>query len=136
MKAVLVALAVLVLAGCTPEPNAVSERPSLPSCSPDEAIFLPPGQGVGAVDDPDAALLAIRCLESAWKLGEARELDFTLMGVEGQGYRAIVQVFDDSTVDYLREWDEGWEIYVGCSGIAFPQPGVPDPINCESITLP
>lgn len=74
MKAVSMALAVLVLGSCTAVPDAVSERPSLPSCAPDEEIFLPPGQGPGRGDDAEAALLAIDCLKSAWESGQEAEL--------------------------------------------------------------
>lgn len=134
MKAVLMALAVLVLGGCTDVSEAVLVRPSLESCAPEEEIFLLPGQGLG--DNAEAALLAIDCLESAWDSGDAVELDFTLLGTEGQEYRAIIQVLGDSTVDYFRETDEGWATYVGCWNISFPEPGIPDPIKCESTTMP
>jgi hypothetical protein len=133
MRATLLVLAIWLAGGCTAVPDAVTERPDLPSCAPDEAIFLPPGQGVGDVDDPEAALRAIDCINSAWEAGEAMELEFTLMGVEGQEYRAIIQVFADSSVDYFTKTDEGWAAYLGCWSIAFPDPGVPDPIKCEEI---
>jgi hypothetical protein len=136
MKAVSMALAVLVLGACTAVPDAVSERPSLPSCAPDEEIFFPPGQGPGPGDDAEAALRAIDCLTSAWESGQEAELEFTLMGTEGQEYRAIIQVLGVSSVDYFRESDGGWEFYAGCSNISFPEPGIPEPIKCESTTLP
>ncbi len=63
--------------------------------------------------------------------GEPAELEFVLMGVEGEEYQAIVQVFDDDTVDYFRENDWGWELHVGCRGISFPEPGIPEVNACE-----
>ncbi len=130
------AVAALVVGSCTPVPDTVSERPDLPSCSPNEKIFLPPGQGPGPDDDAGAASLAIECLTSAWKSGDAAELNFTLMGAEGQQYRAIIQVLDDSTVNYFHELDRGWATYEGCWNISFPEPGIPDPIKCAAITPP
>lgn len=134
MKAVSAAFAILVLGGCTAIPKAVSERPSVPLCAPNEEIFLPPGQSPDG--DAEAAVLAMDCVTSASKSGEAAELDFTLMGTEGEENRAIIQVREDSLVDYFRQSDSGWEIYLGCSEISFPDPGIPEPIKCDSITLP
>ena len=124
----------LVGAGCTGLPDSVTDRPNLPACAQEEDIFLPPGQGPG--DDAEAALMAIDCVTSASEAGKLAELDFTLMGTEGERYRAIVQVLGTSNIDYFREFDSGWGIYEDCRDIAFPEPGIPEPIECESITLP
>lgn len=129
------ALAIFLFgAGCTGLPDSVADRPTLPVCAQDENIFLPPGQGPG--DDAEAAQMAIDCVMSASEAGKLVELDFTLMGTEGERYHAIVQVLGKSKIDYFRESDFGWEIYENCWGISFPEPGIPEPIKCEAITFP
>lgn len=125
---------VFLVAGCAGLPESVADRPSVPVCAEDEEIFLPPGQGPG--DDAEAAQTAIDCIMSAAEAGDPAELDFTLMGAEGQRYRAIIQVLGTSNIDYFRESDFGWEIYEDCQEISFPEPGIPEPIECEATTLP
>lgn len=125
-----------LLVGCAGLPDSVADRPTVPICAEDENIFLPPGQGPGPGDDAEAARKAIDCVLSAAEAGKLAELDFTLMGAEGERYRAIIQVLGTSNIDFFRESDFGWEIYEGCREISFPEPGIPEPIECELITLP
>lgn len=128
----LVAVAVL-FAACGGVPAEVADRPIVPACDINGVVYLPPGQGPG--DDIANGTAAVRCLDSAWTTGEPAELEFILMGTEGEQYQAIVQVMGGSIVNYYRENDWGWEIHLGCSEFSLVEPGIPEVAGCASQKL-
>jgi hypothetical protein len=126
-------LIALIVAGCSTAPEAVESRPELPRCGPNEDVYLPISQGPDEFESQSSD--ALECFLSSLEVGEQAEMEFILLGAEGEEYRAILQAFEDETVDYFRENDWGWEIYEGCSGFSLPEPGIPDVSSCDSTDI-
>lgn len=116
-------LAGALLVGCSPSmPQQVAERVDLPDCGTGE-VYAPPRQGPS--DTEDASTAGFECLASAHANQEPAELEFVLLGTEGQRYTAILQTLDNGTVDYFREWDGGWEVQTGCEEFGIDEIGFP-----------
>lgn len=78
---------------------------------------------------------ALDCFLSSLEIGERVEMEFTLLGAEGEECRSILQAFEDGTVDYFRENDWGWEVYDGWSEFSLPEPRVPEVSSCDSTEI-
>lgn len=132
MSWVRLGMVAVVLASCSALPNSIPEvvatRHRLPACGEPGEVFLPIQQGPEATRG--ASLAAIACFQSNVAAQRGAELEFTLLGIEGQQFRAILQVLDDGTVNYFREVERGWEFHLGCSDFSMPAPGIPRVANC------
>lgn len=120
----------LLVAGCSAVPEAVESRPELPRCAPNGDVFLPVSQGPDEFESQSGD--AVECFLVSADNGGPAELEFILLGTEGEEYRSILQTFEDGTVDYFRENDWGWELYRGCLEFSLPDPGIPEVSGCES----
>jgi hypothetical protein len=96
-------------------------------------VYLPAGQGPG--DDAQVSLQALDCLTSSLDNERQAELAFTLMGAEGERYQAILQSPGDGNVNYFRENDWGWEVYLGCAKLSLPEPVIPEVAECDSVDV-
>lgn len=124
----------LLVAGCSAAvPEAVESRPELPGCAPNGDVFVPIRQGPEEFESQSGD--AIECFLSSAESGEPAELEFILLGTEGEEYRSILQTLEDGTVNYFRENDWGWELYLGCSEFSMPDPGIPEVSSCESTEI-
>ena len=121
----------MLLAGCGGVPAVVESRPELPDCAQDLEVYLPVRQGPDGSEEQSQS--ALDCFLAETALGEQAELEFILMGTEGEEYRSVIQTFEDGTIDYYRENDHGWEIYLGCSQLTVPEPGIPEVGGCDSV---
>jgi len=123
----------LLVVGCAAAPEGVASRPDIPKCAPNQDVFLPVFQGPDEFESQSSE--ALDCFLSSLESGEAAELEFTLLGVEGEEYRSVLQTFEDGTVDFFRENDWGWELYEGCSEFSLPEPGIPSVTSCDSTEI-
>jgi hypothetical protein len=94
-------------------------------------VYLPVRQGPEPLEAHSQEALA--CFVTATETGEETELEFILMGTEGEEYRSILQTFEDGTIDYHRQNDWGWEIYLGCSQLTVGVPEIPEVTDCDSV---
>jgi len=75
-------------------------------------VYVPPRQG--PTDSAAASRRAIECFEDAVEAQEPRELEFVLMGTEGEEFDAVLQT-QGGSVDYYRESRivGEWQIFTG-----------------------
>jgi len=117
-----VALAIsLLTVACSASsvPDAATSRPDLPRCLEQAQVYLPVTQG--PEEGRETTQHALDCFWSDVVAGQPVELEFTLLGTEGEEYQAVIQHLEDGTVNYFRETDGGWVISIGCSDLV----GVP-----------
>ncbi len=126
--------AVMILGGCAGIPETVSTRPTTPVCDENADVFLPPRQAPEI--SQQISLQALDCFTSSLDTGRQAELDFTLLGTEGERYQAILQALGDGTVNYFRESDRGWELHLRCSRFFLSAPLIPKVDGCDSVQLP
>lgn len=124
---VLVALS-MTLTACSQVPQEVKSRDRLPACTRED-VYAPPQQG--PEDREDDSIEAFECFAEANSALEPAEIEFTLLGTEGERYQAILQTTSDGTVNYFRELDSGWELATGCTSFEFLEPGIPMVSNCR-----
>lgn len=125
--------AFLVVSCSGAAPEVVESRPEVPSCAPNGEVYIPILQGPAESESHSAD--AIECLLTSAENGDPAELEFTLVGTEGEEYRSILQTLEDGTVNYFRESDWGWELYLGCPEFSMPDPGIPQVSGCESTDI-
>lgn len=123
----------ILLAACRSAPPVVESRPDLPDCAEGQEVYLPVRQGPDVAEEPSQR--AINCFLAETALGEEAELEFILLGTEGEEYRSILQTFEDGTVDYFRENDWGWEIYLRCKELTVEVPEIPEVGGCDSVEV-
>ena len=123
----------LLASGCSGTPESVSTRTSLPTCNEDADVYLPAGQGPG--DNEQVSLQALDCFTASLDSDQRAELAFILMGAEGERYQAILQSPGDGKVNYFRENDWGWEVYLGCAEFSLPEPRIPEVAECDSVDI-
>jgi hypothetical protein len=80
---------------------------------------------------------AVECFEAAVEAQEPRELQFVLMGTEGEEFDAVLQT-QDGRVDYYRESGivGEWQIFIGCIEFSFDPQSFPDVANCGGSQAP
>jgi hypothetical protein len=126
-------LATLLAACSGAVPSIVETRPNLSDCAQGQEVYLPVRQGPDASEDQSQTALA--CFLDEVALGEEAELEFILIGTEGEEYRSILQKFADGTLDYFRENDWGWEIYLECTQFLVEVPEIPEVSGCDSVEI-
>lgn len=120
----------LVVVGCAASAGFPT-RPDLPDCAPDQQVYLPARQGPDEFEAQSNE--ALDCFMTGVEDSEPAELEFILLGVEGQEYRSLLQSLDDGTVNFIRKTDRGQETHLGCSDFSVPEPGIPEVGNCDSV---
>ena len=135
IRSLVVALVAVSSAGCVALPDEVANRPDLPGCHGEGMVYVPPRQG--PADSEAASMRAIDCFEAAVEARESRELDFTLMGTEGDEFDAVLQT-QDGIVDYYRESGivGEWQIFTGCVDFSFDPQSFPNVANCGGTRAP
>ncbi len=124
---VLVAIA-LVFGACTEAlghlPSFVADRPATEAdCGPNQPVYLPARQA--PEERVDESFLALKCMLTEIRNTRSAELQFILLGTEGERYDAYLQSHADGTLNYYRETVDGWIGHEGCRGIEWPEPGIP-----------
>ncbi len=124
---VLVALS-MTLTACSQVPLEVKSRDRLSACTRED-VYAPPQQGPEVSEDD--SIEAFECFAEANFAREPAEIEFTLLGTEGERYQAILQTTSEGTVNYFRELDSGWELATGCKRFEFLEPGIPMVSDCR-----
>jgi hypothetical protein len=115
--------------GFADNPRAGTVRSDRGDCTGEHIVYAPPRQGPD--ESERASVEAFECFESARLSGEPTEIDFILLGTEGEHYRANLRSTGDGEVDYERENDWGREVYRGCADYEMVDPGIPEVGRCE-----